>query len=113
MAKEYPSWQHVALVTLKKLYDENNQQFPDNKQIMNVLKNDESVKKHMKKLMPFVQHVKVIHDLPKTVYARCSQRKFELIAMKYHCSSFILSKWTLQLSNELANLDATIYIYRL
>ena len=59
IAKQYPPWQHTALVTLKKLYDENNEQFPDNKQIMNVLKGDESVKKHMKKLMPFVQHVKV------------------------------------------------------
>eukprot|EP00795_Rhopilema_esculentum_P000827 gene827-10569_t len=58
IAKQYPPWQHTALVTLKKLYDDNNEQFPDNKQIMNVLKGDDSVKKHMKKLMPFVQHVK-------------------------------------------------------
>ena len=59
MAKQYPTWQHVVLVTLRKLYDENGHQFPDNKQIMNILKGEDSVKKHMKKLMPFVQHVKV------------------------------------------------------
>jgi len=58
VAKQYPTWQHTALVTLKKLYDENEQQFPDNKQIMNILKGEDTVKKHMKKLMPFVQHVK-------------------------------------------------------
>lgn len=58
VAKEYPPWQSTVLVTLKQLYDDNNGTFPDNKEIMNVMKTDDAVKKHMKKLMPFVSHVK-------------------------------------------------------
>ena len=59
VAKEYPPWQHVTLVRLKKMYEDNGNQFPDNKQIMNILKGEDAVKKHMKKLMPFAQYVKV------------------------------------------------------
>ena len=41
------------------MYENNNSSFPDNKQIINVLKEDDTVKKYMKKLMPFVAYVKV------------------------------------------------------
>ena len=41
------------------MYENNNSTFPDNKQIINVLKEDDTVKKYMKKLMPFVAYVKV------------------------------------------------------
>lgn len=58
VAKEYPAWQKTVLIQLRKMYAENNSAFPDSKQIMNALKTEETVKKHMKKLMPFVAHVK-------------------------------------------------------
>ncbi len=59
IAKNYPPWQNTTLVTLRKLYEENGEEFPDNKQIMNALKSENLDKKHMKKLMPFVQYIKV------------------------------------------------------
>eukprot|EP00794_Sanderia_malayensis_P007562 gene7562-8400_t len=58
IAKAYPTWQHKTLVTLKQLYDENQGDFPDNKQIMGALKKENFDKKYTKKLMPFVQFVK-------------------------------------------------------
>lgn len=58
VAKEYPPWQQVVLKTLRKMYTENNSTFPENKEIMNVLKTVDTVKRHMKKLMPFVAHLK-------------------------------------------------------
>lgn len=59
VAKEYPPWQKNVLVTLRKMYNENNSTFPENKAIMAALKSDDSVKKYMKKLMPFVAYIKV------------------------------------------------------
>jgi len=58
IAKEYPPWQKTVLVSLRTMYEENNSTFPDNKNIINILKGEETVKKHMKKLMPFVAYVK-------------------------------------------------------
>lgn len=58
VAKEYPPWQKNVLVTLRKMYNENNSTFPENKAIMAALKSDDSVKKYMKKLMPFVAYIK-------------------------------------------------------
>ena len=52
-------WQRITLTKLKDLYDSNGGEFPDNKEIMNILKGEDALKKHMKKLMPFVQHIKV------------------------------------------------------
>jgi len=37
--------------------------FPENKEIMSALKTDDNVKKYMKKLMPFVAHLKVCHTI--------------------------------------------------
>jgi len=58
VAKEYPPWQQVVLKTLREMYTQNNNTFPENKEIMNALKTNADVKKHMKKLMPFVAHLK-------------------------------------------------------
>ena len=41
------------------MYTDNNNTFPENKEIMNSLKTDDTVKRYMKKLMPFVAHLKV------------------------------------------------------
>ena len=60
VASSFPPWQHVTLTTLKALYDANGAKFPDNRDIMNKLKGAPEVKKYMKRLMPFVQHVKVV-----------------------------------------------------
>jgi len=58
IAKEYPPWQQVVLKTLRQMYTDNNNTFPENKEIMNSLKTDDTVKRYMKKLMPFVAHLK-------------------------------------------------------
>jgi len=58
IAKEYPMWQRTVLITLRRMYEENGNVFPESKSIMGVLKNDEVVKKYMKKLMPFVAYIK-------------------------------------------------------
>merc|ERR1711974_15310 len=58
VAKEYPPWQKTVLVKLREMYESNGHTFPENKEIMNVMKTEETVKKHMKKLMPYVAHCK-------------------------------------------------------
>ena len=44
---------------LKSLYDEKNNTLPSNDEIIGHLKAEESLKKVFKKVMPFVQHIKV------------------------------------------------------
>ncbi|KAL9971490.1 hypothetical protein ACROYT_G017659 [Oculina patagonica] len=58
VASSYPAWQHATLNTLKEMYDQQGGNFPDNRDIMNRMKGIPEVKSAMKKLMPFVQHVK-------------------------------------------------------
>ncbi|XP_068702613.1 leucine--tRNA ligase, cytoplasmic-like [Montipora foliosa] len=58
VASAYPPWQHATLNTLKEMYNELGGNFPDNRDIMNRMKAVPEVKSAMKKLMPFVQHVK-------------------------------------------------------
>ncbi|XP_048589324.1 leucine--tRNA ligase, cytoplasmic isoform X3 [Nematostella vectensis] len=58
VASSFPPWQHVTLTTLKQLYHSNGGAFPDNRIIMNSLKDAAEVKKYTKKLMPFVQYVR-------------------------------------------------------
>ena len=59
VASSYPPWQHATLNTLKDMYNQLGGNFPDNRDIMNRMKETPEVKSAMKKLMPFVQHVKV------------------------------------------------------
>lgn len=58
IAKSYPPWQDAVLKCLKKMHEENNNSFPENKVIVSELKTVDVVKKFMKKVMPFVQHIK-------------------------------------------------------
>lgn len=58
VALEYPPWQRQALVKLRDLYNEAENSLPENKVVLEALKKEDILKSHMKKLMPFVQHVK-------------------------------------------------------
>jgi len=59
VAQEYPRWQQLTLTTLRGLYNEADNSFPPNKEVLEALKTIPEVKPYMKKLMPFVQHTKV------------------------------------------------------
>ena len=59
VASAYPPWQHATLNNLKEMYHELGGNFPDNRDIMIRMKTVPEVRSAMKKLMPFVQHVKV------------------------------------------------------
>ncbi|XP_071500839.1 LOW QUALITY PROTEIN: leucine--tRNA ligase, cytoplasmic-like [Diadema antillarum] len=58
VAKNFPPWQDSVMTKMKALYERNQNSFPDNKVILNELKSVESLKKFMKRVMPFVQHIK-------------------------------------------------------
>lgn len=58
VALEYPPWQKLALTKLRELYNEVENSLPENKVISETMKGESVLKNHMKKLMPFVQHVK-------------------------------------------------------
>lgn len=58
VAESYPPWQHATLHRLGELYDPRDS-LPPNKEILLELKKIDLLKPHMKKLMQFVQHVKV------------------------------------------------------
>lgn len=49
----------MILKKLKSLYDEEKNTLPPNDEIIGHLKTEESLKKVFKKVMPFVQHIKV------------------------------------------------------
>lgn len=59
VAVEYPPWQHATLVTLERLYRAQGDTFPDNREILPELMKNELIKPHSKRVMQFVQHVKV------------------------------------------------------
>lgn len=59
MAQCYPEWQTTVLKKLRTLYDEEKNTLPPNDEILGHLKTEESLKKVFKKVMPFVQHIKV------------------------------------------------------
>ena len=59
VAEHYPEWQHVTLLKLLELYNEELNSLPPNKDILAELKKMDALKPHMKKLMQFVQYVKV------------------------------------------------------
>ncbi|GMT20866.1 hypothetical protein PFISCL1PPCAC_12163 [Pristionchus fissidentatus] len=58
VAKEYPGWQRSVLTILADQAKANAGQLPDNKAIAQLIAKDDSLKKFVKKTMPFVQMVK-------------------------------------------------------
>ena len=59
VAQRYPDWQTTVLKKLHSLYDEEKNALPSNDEILGHLKTEESLQKVFKKVMPFVQHIKV------------------------------------------------------
>lgn len=56
VAKTYAPWQQAVLNTLRTLYQENNNSFPDKRDILKSLSSQEILKKYLNKhVMPFVQ----------------------------------------------------------
>ncbi|GAB1604520.1 leucine--tRNA ligase, cytoplasmic-like [Argonauta hians] len=58
IAKTYATWQNIVLQTLKRLYEENNNTFPENKIIAQEVGKNKELKPFSKKVMPFVQVIK-------------------------------------------------------
>ena len=81
VASSYPAWQHATLNTLKEMYNQLGGNFPDNRDIMNRMKQVPEVKSAMKKLMPFVQHVKV--PQVETSYLRFFENTINQIKWQY------------------------------
>ena len=57
-ANNYPGWQKEILTLLKKIHDENNGEFIDNKQLSKMVMAIPEVKPNAKNAMPFVQYIK-------------------------------------------------------
>jgi len=81
IAERYPSWQNQVLNILASLYEENGGTFPDNKVISKRLGEEESLKKVMKRTMPFVQMVKqkVEKSDKKTIEVSCPFNQAEVL----------------------------------
>ena len=59
MAKSYPEWQRIVLKLLQPLYDAETNTLPPNNDIMVVMKEEAILLQVFKKVMPFVQYIKV------------------------------------------------------
>lgn len=59
VAHSYPSWQGKVLQTLQHLRSPATGALPDNKDLSQMFGKDPLIKMHMKKVMPFVQEIKV------------------------------------------------------
>lgn len=59
VAEEYPDWQHATLVMVGQLYQARGGSFPETKEVLAELNKNTQLKPHTKKVMQFVQHLKV------------------------------------------------------
>ena len=59
MAKNYPEWQCVILKMLQPLYNAETNTLPPNNDIMMMMKEEAKLSQVFKKVMPFVQYIKV------------------------------------------------------
>ena len=59
MAKNYPEWQCIVLKLLQPLYDAETNTLPPNNDIMTLMKKETKLTQVLKKVMPFVQYIKV------------------------------------------------------
>jgi len=59
IAKTYPEWQRVVLKVLQPLYDAETNTLPPNNDIMMLIKKEDKLSQVFKKVMPFVQYIKV------------------------------------------------------
>ena len=59
IAKTYPEWQRVVLKVLQPLYNAETNTLPPNNDIMMLIKKEDKLSQVFKKVMPFVQYIKV------------------------------------------------------
>lgn len=62
VAKQVPPWQALVLNIMQRLYQENACSLPENSIIASTLKAEKSLDKYMKKVMPFVDLLKVFYS---------------------------------------------------